>query len=345
MEAKLTPWIVLFIAAAAQGAFLSVMLLLKRANKNKASQSLLALLIFTFTITLAYYTTYWTGINPQLPRYLAFILRFTFLFGPLSWLYLFVTLKSEWPKAVYLHFIPFVAICTLMLFGNSLFPNLQLPQHFFSVSQTVHLLIYAVLNLWLTKTTGNNRWAKNVALSFMGYAACFTAYHILNWTGVLKIEYDYMVSLGMTVFIYYIGYHGFKTPIIENLTPEPKYQKSSLTDNSIEYIIDKLDNTMARERLFTQGDLKLQEVANKLDITVHALSQAINVAKDKKFTDYLNELRVTEAMRLMELKEYEEAILMAIAIDSGFNNKTSFLNAFKKQTGQTPSNYRKNLGS
>lgn len=343
MEAKLTIWTVFFIAASAQGAFLSVMLLLKKARNNKVSQSLLAALVFTFTVTIAYYTTYWTGINPGLPYYLQVILQFTYLFGPLCWLYLYVTLYKRWPKATYLHFVPFLLIGVLVLFGTSLLPNLRLPIYFFSISQTIHLLIYAILNLWLTKTAGNNRWAKNVALSFMGYAICFTTYHVLSWTGVLQTQYDYMVSLGMAIFIYYIGYHGFKTPVIEDQTPEPKYQKSSLTDNSIEYIVDKLDKVMKTEKLFTQGDLKLQEVATRLDVTVHALSQAINVAKDKKFTDYLNELRVQEAIRLMELKEYEQAILMAVAIDSGFNNKTSFLNAFKKYTGQTPSEYRKEL--
>jgi AraC-like DNA-binding protein len=343
MEAKLTPWIVLFIAAAAQGAFLSVMLFFKKNRKKKAGQSLLAALILAFTITIAYYTTFWTGINPRLSLYLIVILQFTFLFGPLSWLYLHVTLRKKWPKLAILHFLPFVLICVLFLFGSRIFTGLRLPGYFFSVAQTTHLLIYAFLNLWLTKQTGNNPWAKSVALSFLGYVLCFTAYHVLNWTGLLKTEYDYMVSLGMTVFIYYIGYHGFRTPVIDDLSPEVKYQKSSLTDNSIEYIAQKLDTMMMHEKLFTKGDLKLQEAAEKLDVSVHALSQAINVAKNKKFTDYLNEYRVKEAIRLMQLEEYEQEKLMAVGIDSGFNNKTSFLNAFKKYVGQSPSEYRKAL--
>jgi AraC-like DNA-binding protein len=343
MEAKLTPWTVLFIAAAAQGAFLSVMLLLKRGNKNQVSQALLTALVFTFTITLAYYTTYWTGINSQLPRYLNIILHFTLLFGPLSWLYLFVTLQNRWPQKVWMHFIPFLALSFLLLIRGSLPVTFLNSPYIFTAGPTLHLLIYGVLNLRLTQRSGNNQWSRHVALSFMGYVVCFAAFHVLTWTGLLEPEYDYMVSLGMTIFIYYIGYHGFKAPVIENQLPEEKYQKSSLTDNSIEYIIKKLDTIMASEKLFTQGDLKLQEVADKLDISVHALSQAINVAKGKKFTDYVNELRINEAIRLMSLEDYQNAKLMAITIDSGFNNKTSFLNAFKKQTGQTPSEYRKVL--
>lgn len=343
MEAKLTIWTVFFIAASAQGAFLSVMLLLKKARHNKTSQWLLSALIFSFTATIAYYTTFWTEVNAGLPRVLGLILQFTYLFGPLCRLYLYKTLNRKLSKTAWLHFIPFLLINLLLVFGASLFPTLRLPVYFLAAAQTTHLVVYAVLNLWLTRTTGNNRWAKNMAFSFMGYVLCFTAYHVLSWTRLLETESDYMVSLGMAVFIYYIGYHGFKTPLIEDQTPEPKYQKSSLTDNSIEYIAAKLDDLMATEKLYTEGDLKLQEVAKKLDVTVHALSQAINVAKDKKFTDYLNELRVEEAKRLMQAEDYKQAKLMAVAIDSGFNNKTSFLNAFKKYVGQTPSEYRKGL--
>ncbi len=343
MEAKLTIWTVFFIAASAQGAFLSVMLLIKMAGKNKVSQSLLAALIFTFTVTIAYYTTFWTGINPDLPRFWRIILQFTYLFGPLCWLYLYVTLNRQWSRRAWLHFLPFGLISFFVVFGAKIFPTLRIPIYSFAVAQTAHLIIYAILNLRLTFKGARNPWARNVAYSFMGYVACFTAYHILSWTGLLDSQSDYMVSLGMAVFIYYIGYHGFKTPIIENATPEPKYQKSSLTDNSIEYIVSKLDKVMEIEKLYTKGDLKLQEVATRLDVTVHALSQAVNVAKDKKFTDYLNELRVNEAIRLMQSEDYEEAKLMAIAIDSGFNNKTSFLNAFKRYVGETPSDYRKVL--
>ena len=343
MQAKVDIWIILFLAAAAQGIFLSIMFVLKKARNKHLSQYLLGSLVFLFTITIGYYTTYWMQINPQLPRILTVILVFTYLFGPLSWLYLHQTIYNRLPKRAWLHFIAFPLVVLLLYLAGR---TINLSILFFQVIQVSHLIVYAVLNLILARKTGQNRWIRNVALSFAGYVLCFLIYDVLQWTGILSTQHDYMVSFGMTIFIYFIGYHGFKAPTFFNgAGNDQKYQKSSLTDNSINYIAKKLDKLMENEKLYTKGDLKLQEVAEALNLGVHALSQAVNVAKNKKFTDYLNELRVEEAMRLMQEENYQDAKLLHIALDAGFNNKTSFLNAFRKYTGQTPSEYRKNIAA
>lgn len=343
MQAKVDIWIILFLAAAAQGVFLSLMLILKKARDKQLSQYLLGSLVFLFTITIGYYTTYWMQINAQLPSILAVILAFTYLFGPLSWLYLNQIIYNKLPKRAWLHFVTFPVVVALLFMSGRV---INLSVMFFQVIQVSHLIIYAVINLLLARKTGHNRWIRNVALSFAGYVLCFLTYDLLSWSGILSRQHDYMVSFGMTIFIYFIGYHGFKAPTFFNgAANDQKYQKSSLTDNSIDYIAKKLDELMEDQKLYTKGDLKLQEVADALNLGVHALSQAVNVAKNKKFTDYLNELRVEEAMRLMQEEDYQHAKLLAIALDAGFNNKTSFLNAFRKYTGQTPSEYRKNIAA
>lgn len=335
-------WIVLFIAAAAQGVFLSLMLLFRNAKKKSRAQNLLGALILTFTITIAYYTTFWMGINPSLPGALRIILSFTYIFGPLAWMFLHQTVYNRLPKKAWLHYLPFVLMSILSFLASRLPAQVRFS---FGVIQIAHLIIYSLLNLRLVHKTEQNQWIRNVAVSFAGYTLCFLIYDVLNWTGVLRTQHDYMVSFGMTIFIYFIGYLGFKTPTFSNGNSDEKYQKSSLTDNSIQYIARKLDELMTQEKLYTKGDLKLQEVAEALDLGVHALSQAVNVSKGKKFTDYLNELRVEEAIRLMQQEEYQDMKLLAIAIDAGFNNKTSFLNAFRKHTGQTPSEYRKGVAA
>ena len=59
------------------------------------------------------------------------------------------------------------------------------------------------------------------------------------------------------------------------------------------------------------------------------------------FFDFVNQKRVIAAQQLIENKP--SASLLEIAFDSGFNNKTSFVNAFKKYAGMTPSAFRKQL--
>lgn len=329
-------WIILFAATVSQGFFLSIGLGMKERWRNPAI-NLLSLLILSFTLTLTYYLAFWLKISRQLPAITSIAMQFTLLFGPLLWLYL-NKLDKKKVKNVWLHFIPFIACVAALSIarGTSL---IGLVNQIVVVMQILQLVGYslAILRLSLPKEL------KILAFTFAGYSACFLAYYVMAWTGVLRLQYDYIVSLGMAVFIYYTGYKGLQ---IKKILPEEsseKYSNSALTSNALHYIINKLDQLMNNEKLYLNGDLKLQELADQLDVSVHSLSQAINSGKNQKFNDYLNELRVQEAQKLMTSESHRNLKLLAIALDSGFNNKTSFLNAFKKHTGQSPSEFREKL--
>lgn len=347
MEAKLDIWIILFIAATAQGVFLTLMLFLKPSKRKRQNprQYLLAVLMLAFTVTIAYYITFWTGTNSQLSSDFQIIFRLTLIFGPLVYLYVYHTFNNRFPKYTWLHFLPFFLVNILFYSVQLIWPKF-IAYGLFNSLPSLHVLAYAIFCLWFVKKKGGSRWLSNITLSFAGYSLSLLTYYVLVWTNVLRLEHDYIVSMGMTVFIYFIGYHGFKNPLVlSEKTSEEKYQKSSMTDQSLKHVIEKLDGLIRIEKLYTNGDLKLTDVSDKLGLSSHAISQAINVAKGKRFTDYLNELRVEEAISLMRKLEYQDEKLLAIAIDSGFNNKTSFLNAFKKHVGKSPSEYRKSLYS
>lgn len=88
-------------------------------------------------------------------------------------------------------------------------------------------------------------------------------------------------------------------------------------------------------------NLTLAGVAEKVGITPGYLSTLFSQKMDKKFVDYLNELRVEHACTyLMQnyLKTYE------IAYKVGFRDEKYFSKVFKKIIGQSPSEYRKNHG-
>lgn len=329
-------WIVLFAATVSQGYFLSLALGLKNRWKNKAV-NVLSLLVLCFTLTLSYYLAYWLGYTPNLHPATALTTRLTLLFGPLLWIYLSIVQKKEL-RWVWLHFIPFILtiVAIVLSYGSSTFNSVLLSV---TILQNVHLVAYAIAIIVLAKEPS----LKILAYTFAGYVACFIGYYIMAWTGILQLKYDYMVSLGMSVFIYYLGYRGLKSSQVLPEENVEKYSNSTLTHDALIYIVNKLDQVMEKDKLFVNGDLKLQDLANTLDVSVHSLSQAINSGKNQKFNDYLNELRVQEAQRLMTIESYKNLKLIAIALDSGFNNKTSFLNAFKKHTGHSPSEYREKL--
>ncbi|MES9930149.1 MAG: helix-turn-helix domain-containing protein, partial [Candidatus Thiodiazotropha sp. 6PDIVS] len=70
------------------------------------------------------------------------------------------------------------------------------------------------------------------------------------------------------------------------------------------------------------------------------LSQVINEQSGYNFFDFINRYRVDEAKRCLTTPSGQSNVL-SIALDSGFNSKSAFYTAFKRHTGQTPSQYRK----
>ena len=94
---------------------------------------------------------------------------------------------------------------------------------------------------------------------------------------------------------------------------------------------------MTAEQLYLEPSLKLQDVANRMELQPHHISQVVNELEEKNFSDFINEYRISNAIKLLKTTENK---VIHIAFDSGFNNKASFNNAFKKVTGMSPSQYR-----
>ena len=100
---------------------------------------------------------------------------------------------------------------------------------------------------------------------------------------------------------------------------------------------------MVHDKLYTNPELSLNELALKLNIPPNYLSQIINEKCGKTFYDYINECRVEEFKKRIILPENRQFTLMTVAYACGFNSKSSFNRYFKKITELTPSQYIKEL--
>jgi AraC-like DNA-binding protein len=74
-------------------------------------------------------------------------------------------------------------------------------------------------------------------------------------------------------------------------------------------------------------------------VSPHQLSEILNERLHMNFSSYLNGFRVREAERLLGSRP--DATILEIAFEVGFSSKASFNTHFLKQTGLTPSEYRK----
>ena len=137
------------------------------------------------------------------------------------------------------------------------------------------------------------------------------------------------------VFAYSGNFEDLSTSTIE------KYAKSSLSDSS--GLFERIKAILNDEKIYLDFDLKLNTVAEKLDHSIHHISQAINQNAKMSFPDFISSFRIEEAKK--KLMEPKPATIFAISLDVGFNSKAAFYTAFKKHTQMTPTEFKKNQKS
>lgn len=118
---------------------------------------------------------------------------------------------------------------------------------------------------------------------------------------------------------------------------EGKYQRSALGAEQAASIANKLEQAMVQDLLYLDAALSLPKLARHIGCSPNYISQTLNETLGLNFFDYVNRYRVQAAAR--QLKETDFTVL-DIAMNVGFNAKSSFYTAFKKELQQTPSQYR-----
>jgi AraC-like DNA-binding protein len=127
--------------------------------------------------------------------------------------------------------------------------------------------------------------------------------------------------------------------ISDTLPPPSRYAKSGLKEDDISRIMSQLEELMKKDKPFTDSELTLNDLAQKLDVHPNQLSQAINSITGKSFYHYINSWRIEEFLALASLPENKKYTFLSLAYDCGFNSKTTFNKYFKLHTGKTPSEF------
>jgi len=83
--------------------------------------------------------------------------------------------------------------------------------------------------------------------------------------------------------------------------------------------------------------IKINDVAALVNMTPSAFSHFFKKRTQRSFSDYLSDLRIGNAAKL--LIESEKTI-SEICFESGFNNISNFNRAFKEKKGCTPTEFR-----
>ncbi|MBO2010340.1 helix-turn-helix domain-containing protein [Hymenobacter negativus] len=133
-----------------------------------------------------------------------------------------------------------------------------------------------------------------------------------------------------------------EAPATEPDAPRRKYEKTALSSETSAEILARLRTLMTTDQPHQNPDLSLADLAAQLRLPPHHLSQVINEQCQQNFFDFINTYRIEEVKRQLQRPETAHLKLEEIGFAAGFNSKSAFNAAFKKNTDTTPSQFRKN---
>lgn len=221
----------------------------------------------------------------------------------------------------------------------------------------------------------NLQWLLRLAAAGAGIwalAALFPLTEGLEYA--LLDRQDDIIALAIAVLVYGIGYMALRQPEIFRIPtgeypilrtpvrpagasaaavpsaspgadqPSPRYERSGLTEREAASLKENLLAVMEREHPYRNSDLTLTDLASRLDTSPHKLSEVLNAQLDQTFYDFVNGYRIRDVQRRMAEEQSKNLTVLSLALDAGFASKSTFNQAFKKHTGQTPSVYRRSVG-
>lgn len=117
------------------------------------------------------------------------------------------------------------------------------------------------------------------------------------------------------------------------------YAVSTLGQIDCPTVEAQLQALMQAEHLYTDPDLSLSSLAERVQLSPHQLSELLNARLGKGFARYLREWR-GGAARAMLLAEPSASVL-SVGLNVGFTSQSNFYEAFREIEGTTPGQYRK----
>ena len=118
-------------------------------------------------------------------------------------------------------------------------------------------------------------------------------------------------------------------------TDEPVPANDVVADDATYHeMIEKIEALMQTDRLYLNSELKVQDLAALLGTSVRTVSECVNTCRGCSFSQLINIYRVEYAKQIMHNKPGIK--ILAVALESGFTNETSFFRTFKQLTDTTP---------
>jgi AraC-like DNA-binding protein len=155
----------------------------------------------------------------------------------------------------------------------------------------------------------------------------------------------------MVIALYFLAWFGLQQRILvpagladSLILPDggqrSRYAKSGLGEPELAQIADDLSRLMSEQRLYVDSELDLKILSERSGWSPNYISQALNQHLHRNFFEFVNGFRVAAALQRLADRD-ERRSIVDIAMECGFGSKSTFNTVFKRITGATPSEFRR----
>ena len=291
--------------------------------------------------------------NSELPKiYLQIGLSACLFIGPLLYFYLKAVLEEtkKMPKTWKYTLLSLLALIVIVgaikpyqkdpLFWNNYVVHTIYCVWFIGVCAAGFILIPHVLKS-CKKNKSISSLQKWLSAIYLGNVIIASAFFLAIFGNSMAYYISGPIVFSFFLYLIVFGYFNDQWFDISNKQASAKYQNKKIESKEATELLRRLDQIMIEDKVYIKQDLKLKELADKLEIPAHQLSQLLNDNLGKSFKYYINELRINEACELLGTKH--QLSLEGIGYEVGFRSKSTFFTTFKKFKNQTPAQYQSEI--
>ncbi len=291
----------------------------------------------------------------------------------------FVNPKMKWKPKHFVHFVfgIFISLILLLLHLSTIF-HFNFPKNHTINAVIVNLISYSFIGLFVFQIVFygyfsyikikkhqsnivlfssnidkiNLKWLEKIVFGMLLLSIVWSVDILFD----LSNDNFSLINLMVLIIVFYIAYYSTNQKelfafnnhknfdiieIIEEANLKIDDKKKLLSDDKLNEIKSQLETLMHTQKIFLDNELNLIKLAAMMNVSIHHLSYVINTSFNKNFFLYVNDFRIEEAKKMILDPNMDYLSILGIGFEVGFNSKSVFNTTFKKATGQTPSQFKK----
>ncbi|MCK8524131.1 helix-turn-helix domain-containing protein [Aquimarina sp. D1M17] len=290
------------------------------------------------------------------------IMTISFLHGPFFLIYTKSIIGSTITKKDIWHFIPFLLFTIAWVYVHDIHNTTW--EIAILIPKLISLILYPLyiffwfqkkIRFFKTKTADTTilefLWIKTIALLFL--ISILLGLFRLSTELIVGVSYfELMDVLRYVLLVTVLGFYGLRYGMVYKpelypipSTEEKKYKNSPLQQEEITEFKERINHFFQQNDDYLDADFSLPVLSKSIQIPKHHLSQIINSEMNTTFYDLVNSKRVEYAIQRIKKQNELNITLEGLGYESGFNSKSAFFYHFKKHTGKTPGQFRKEISA